>query len=135
MSVNINTFTFEFWHGPPPGFPTRKVAVTHRPGVNGVAHQILGVWGDTFDVVLTSHHESLEMAVDRLRAIRGLIGMGPMYIDWGDTNWSGSWGVMYNVEAIEQVSLKVMPRLIGPNYDYVGGAELKTRFTLTPQEV
>jgi hypothetical protein len=136
MTVNISNFTFEFWDGPPPGLPTRKVVTSHRPGVSGVAHQVLGTWGDTFSVVLTSHHANFILASDFYKTLTNdLIGMGPVYVTWEGSPWSGAYSVMYNVEAIELVDIRAAIYLAGPGYAFPEGVSLVTRFTLTPQAV
>ena len=134
-AYGIDAFNFEFWDGPPPVVPTQKVSVSHRPGVSGVSHQLLGFWGNTFDVSLTSHWASQLLAITAHAQMNAIIGTGGKFLKYNNVNWSGMYGVVFNVDDIELVTLKSMPRLIGPNYDFVAGVSLVTRFTLTPQKV
>lgn len=134
-AYGIDIFNFEFWEGPPPPVPTRKVLESHRPGATGVSQQIIGTWGDTFDVQLTAHFSTQLAAITTHALMKSIIGMGPVPIKFNNINWSSMYGVVYQVDAVELVSLKSVPRLIGPNYDYAGGAILITKWTLTPQQV
>jgi hypothetical protein len=134
-AYGIDVFNFEFWDGPPPVVPTPKVIVTHRPGVSGAAHQILGTWGDTFDVSLTSHWASQLAAVVGHTAMKSLIGTGGKYLKYNNINWTSMYGTLYHVNAVEIFTLKSAPRLLGPGYDLVAGAMLVTKFTLTPERV
>lgn len=134
-AYGIDVFNFEFWAGPPPVVPTPKIIESHRPGADGVAQQIIGTWGDTFEASLTSHWASQLAAITGHAFMKLIIGTGPVPIKYNYINWSSMYGVLFHVDAVEPVSLRSVPRLIGPNYDYVGGAILITKWTLTPQQV
>lgn len=135
MSINIDEYAFEFWDGPPPQLPQRKLTINHRPGVSGVAHQILGTWGDTFTVMLTSHHPSFASAAQQYQElVSHLVGNGGHNLwNFEGVNWSGTYGVKYHVEAVECVDIRAAKWLFGPTYDYQDGASLVVRMTLTPQ--
>lgn len=129
----IGEYGFERWDGPAPIIPTRKMLVHRRPGVSGVSHQVLGTWGDTFQVTLESHHASQLDAATRYEKLRGYIGVGGFYLVYNYLNWSGLHGVLYEVEAWELVGIQSRLRMIDLTQSYVGGAALKTTVTLTPQ--
>ena len=136
MSVyGIDIFNFEFWEGPPPPVPTPKVIESHRPGATGVAQQIIGTWGDTFDAKLTAHFANQLAAITAHAMMKAVIGTGPMPVKYNNINWSGMYGVVYHVDDIQLVSLRSVPRILGPTYDFPGGAILITKWTLTPQQV
>ena len=136
MSHSFGEYVFEFWDGPAPALATRKLVVSHLPGVSGVAHQVLGTWGETFSVVLTSHHVSWENAVAIYNKMQAdLIGTGPKFLMYEGWLWSGFTGTYYNIEAIDLVDMRAAIILIGPTYSYYGGVSLVTRFTLTPQAI
>lgn len=134
-SYGIDNFNFEFWDGPPPPVPTQKVVTAHRPGVSGVSHQLLGTWGDTFAVTLTSHWANQLAAIQGHALMVPLIGSGGKYVKYNDINWTGMYGVLYNVDAIDILDLRSSLCLIGPTYYFPNGASLVTRWTLTPQKV
>lgn len=134
-AYGIDVYNFEFWQGPPPAVPTQKVVATHRPGVSGVSHHLLGVWGSTFEVSLTSHWASQLAASAGYSGMVQLIGTGPKYLKYNNLAWSNLWGVLYNVESVELVDLRAAIYLIGPGYAFPNGASLVTRWTLTPQGV
>jgi hypothetical protein len=131
----IDVFNFEFWDGPPPAIPTQKVISTHRPGVSGVSHHLLGTWGDTFSCTLTSHWSDFFAATEGHRQMVLLIGTGGKYVKFNNLNWSMLHSVLYNVEAVDIADLRAAIYLAGPGYAYPNGASLVTRFTLTPQAV
>lgn len=134
-AYGIDVFNFEFWDGPPPVVPTQKVIVTHRPGVSGVAHQLLGVWGETFDANLTSHWVNQLAAMTGHAYMNALIGTGGKYLKYNNINWSSLHGVLFHVNGVQLVTLKSVPRIIGPGYDFVAGTIMVAKFTLTPQKV
>lgn len=134
-AYGIDVFNFEFWQGPPPTVPTQKVIVMHRPGVSGVAHQLIGNWGDTFDAVLTSHWATFVAAIQGHQLMDAIIGTGGVMVKYNNINWSSFYGVLYHVEAVEILDLHAALYLIGPTYLFPNGASLTTRFTLTPQKV
>jgi hypothetical protein len=131
----IDIFNFEQWAGPPPPIPTMKVTESHRPGATGVAHQLLGTWGDTFEVTLTAVYANQLFAMEAYRLMKSIIGTGMVPLKYNYFNWTGMYGVAYHVMAVDQVQLRSVPRLIGPNYDLIGGCVLVTKWTLSPQQV
>jgi len=134
-NYSIDQFNFEFWQGSPPTVPSTKMVVTRRPGVSGVSHHILGTWGDTFEATLTSHYASQILALQAYTLMLALIGTGGKFLKYNNLNFSGLYGTVYHVNNVELTSLRSVPRLIGPGYDFTGGAILVTKFTLTPQKV
>lgn len=134
-AYGIDVFNFEFWQGPPPTVPTPKMIVTRRPGVSGVAHQYMGTWGDTFDVTLTSHWATFLHAIQGHTFMKAIIGTGGVAVKFNNINWTSMYGTLYHVEAVEIINLRAALWLIGPGYSWPNGAELITKFTLTPQKV
>lgn len=134
-AYGIDVFNFEFWSGPPPPIPTLKTMVSHRPGVSGVGHQLIGTWGDTFDVVVTSHWATFLAAMAAYELMVAIIGTGGVWVKYNNINWTSMYGVKYNIEAVEMVDLHAAKYLIGPGYLYTDGASMSTRFSLTPQRV
>jgi hypothetical protein len=134
-AFGIDVFNFEFWQGPPPPIPSQKVVVSHRPGVSGTAHQLLGTWGDTFDVAVTSHWATFLDAMSAHNLMTLIIGTGGVPIKFNNINWTSMYGVLYHVEAVEMIDLHAAIWLIGPGYSYANGASMTTRISLTPQKV
>lgn len=131
----IDVYPFEFWDGPVPPIPTQKVTPVHRPGMSDVAFQKLGVWGDTFSVRLRAHCSSQYVAVQAHKALVALIGAGGKQVTYNNINWSSTHSTIYHVIDIELLSIQNVPRLMGPGYDYPGGAILEIKATITPQRV
>ncbi|MFA5902286.1 MAG: hypothetical protein WC829_24615 [Hyphomicrobium sp.] len=131
----IDQYNFALWNGPPPPVPTQQVAVSRRPGVSGVAHHLLGTWGETFEVTLTSHFQNQLLAVTAYTQFIALIGTGGKQLKYNNINWTSMHGTIYHVNAVQRVLLRSVPRIVGFNYDYIGGAIQVLKVTLTPQKV
>jgi len=134
-AYGIDVFNFEFWQGPPPVVPSQKVLVSHRPGVSGVALQRLGMWGDTFDCVVTSHWASFLAAIAGHQLMTAIIGTGGVAVKYNNVNWTSMYGVLFHVDDVQMVDMHAAQWLIGPGYSLRNGASMATRFTLTPQKV
>lgn len=131
----IDQFNFELWDGPPPVVPSQKVAVSRRPGVSGVAHHLLGTWGDTFQVTLTAHCANQTIAATAHQQLSALIGTGGKFVKYNNLSWTSMHQTVYHINAVDLVTLRSVPRLIGPTYDYTAGTVMVLRITLTPQKV
>jgi len=133
-SHGIDVFNFEFWEGPPPTIPQQHVIGHNRAGANDVALQIIGVWGDPFEVTLTSHWSSVAAAAAGFYAMNSIVGTGWVYVKYANLNYTGLFGVGYHVQKADQVSLYTAT-LVGPGYVYANGGVLQTRFVLVPQRL
>lgn len=133
-SYRIGIVNFEFWDGPPPAVPTQKVRASHRSGVSGVAHHLLGRWGDPVEVVTTSHWATQLDASVGYNVIRNMIGT-TQAIMYNNLNWSGIWGTVYMIQDVQIVESRSVLFLMGPGYVHYNGTSLQTRITMTPQEL
>ena len=134
-TYGIDVYNFEFWEGPPPSVPTQKTVASHRPGVDGVALQLIGTWADAFEVQVTSHWETQLLAAAGYAGMKTLIGLDPVFVKYNNFNWSGIYGVVYNVRAVEMMDLRAALALMGPTYLYANGASMITRFVLQAQVI
>lgn len=133
-AYRIGIVNFEFWQGPPPQLPRRKLRTSYRPGVSGVTHHLLGYWGEPFDAALTSWWANQELATIGHYAIKSMIGTLQQVL-YNNLNWTGIHGVLYMVEDVELLDLRSNLWLLGPGISLQGGAALMTRVTLTAQEL
>jgi len=134
-AFGIDVYNFEEWRGPPPTVPTSKVVTHHRPGTTAMTQQVVGTWGDSFEVTLKSHWASFLAAMAGYRLMSLLPGTGAVPIKYGDVNWTNYYGVAYHVESVDIVDMQTNVLLHGPGYSYASGCVLTTRFVLVPQRL
>lgn len=131
----IDIFNFEDWIGPPPRVAQQHTIAHNRAGASGTALQLMGTWGDPFEVRLTSHHASLILAAETFALMSAVIGTGWLVVKYANLNYTGLFGTGYHATMIEQVDLRVASILIGPGYAYSNGGVLVTRWTLHPERI
>ena len=134
-SHGIGQYNFEHWQGPPPGLPQEHVISHNRAGADGVAMQLMGKWGDRFEVLLTSHWASGILASAASAAMMSMCGAGWYPVKYATLNYTGLYGVGYHVIQIEHVDIHVAGILIGPGYAYSNGGVLVSRYTLHPEKL
>lgn len=129
------TWNFEFWRGTPPPLPQYQISQHTRPGINGIGEQRVGRWHAPISATLVSHWSSYVNAMAVIDNYVALTGSGLVVVSYNSINWFGAYGIKFLVDGVEFVDCQARVRLIGPGYDYLGGAELITQWTLTPVEV
>jgi len=127
----IGPYAFEFWNGEQPSHPGEQVQSFTRAGTTGVAHRTLGARARTFTCELTSWHQTYQIARASVPALVALIGTTQDIIH-ESINLRAAFGLAYVVESVELVACRTNVRLVGPGINYPSGAELVTRWTLTP---
>jgi len=131
----IDIFNFEYWDGPPPSVPSKKMLSYNRAGAVNVSLQYVGKWSDPFEVTLTSHYSSLTNAVAGYNLMLQVIATGWLAVKYADQNYTGLFSVGYHALDIQQTDLRKAAYLIGPGYAYANGGRLVTRWTLQPEEL
>lgn len=131
----IDVHNFEHWEGPPPRIPQQHSIAHTRPGANGVALQLLGKWGDPFEVQVTSHYATLLDATAAFYIMSASVGTGWLAVKYANLNYTGLYSTGYHAMMVEQVDLRAAAVLIGPGYAYTNGAVLVTRWTLQPEQI
>ena len=129
----IDVFNFEHWQGPPPKIAQQHTVGHNRAGASGVALQLLGPWGDPFEVTLTSHHPSGIVAAGVFQQMNAVVGTGWLALKYATLNYTGLFATGYHAISLEQMDLRVSSILIGPGYAYTNGGVLVTRWTLHPE--
>lgn len=134
-AYGIDIFNFEFWQGPAPTTAVQHVAEHHRPGSDGTALQLVGTWGDPFEVTLTSHWAGQIEAFVGAQAMKAIIGTGWVPLKYNDINYTGITRTGYHVMAVDVIDARSNVLLVGPGYSYAGGCALVTRFQLIPEQL
>lgn len=128
----IDQFVFQFWEGEPPHAPTQAVEVFTRAGVAGTGQRLLAARGAPFEVQLTEHFASFLLAIPMISQYETLIGADPVEVWWEHLRQLPLIRTKFAVLAVRRVSLEASVRLMGPGYNFAGGAALTTRWQLLP---
>jgi hypothetical protein len=131
-TYSINTVGFVKWEGPPPQLVKQHIARFTKTGQAGFSAQLLGIYGDPFDVTLTAVIPNQAAGTILEEFYRTLIGASTQTVVYNDVDYSFRFNHTYLVENVETVSFKRHPLLIGPTYSYPGGWVLKSRWLLIP---
>lgn len=133
-SHGIDVFNFEHWQGPPPTIPQQHVIGHNRAGANDVALQLMGTWGDPFEVTLTSHWASLAAASAGFYLMNQIVGTGYVAVKYAGLNYTGLYATGYHVQKVEQVNLYTAT-IVGQTLSGYNCGVLITRFVLVPQRI
>lgn len=128
----VDVFNFEFWHGPPPGLAYEHGSSFNRPGADGVGQQRLGKWGDQFEVELVSWWNSYQSALQAIPLMQSIVRTGWVLVTYNSVNYFYEFAHGYFVDVVEPLHCQKVLRLVGPGINLINGAELITRFTMTP---
>lgn len=128
----IDVFTFQFWRSEPPLTVCEKSESYTRFGVNGVGKVRTGKRGPQFQVTVEEDMPSYLYAMGMIPLYHALPNIGPKTIVYNGINYMAAFNHLYLVDDVEVLDCRAMPRLVGPNYDYIGGARISVRWTLTP---
>lgn len=134
MNHAIASFLFHLWLSPPPLVVQEQVANHTRPGVDGVAQQLLGAWNRQFEVVASRFYSTWAVAkVDGVTATQ-LTGAGAAGVIYNGVHYGQTFSTYYLIDQVEEISCRRVVRAIGNGFNYGGGAELRLRFLLTPTQ-
>ena len=131
----IDVFNFEFWRGTQPVLPFQNVTTHVKPGTDGVGQIRSGFWGASFTSELEAHYPNYAGAMLGFFLIGQVIGTGPVNIRYNDREFLGDFGVRYFVDDVKLKVCEGVPRLIGRDYDYIGGGRLVVDVKLTPHKI
>lgn len=131
-AYQIGTFGFVRWEGQPPQLVRNHLAKFIKTGQSGLAAQLLGIHGNSFDVTLTAAFETQDQGLVCENGYRFLIGAGTQNILYNGVNYFTTFAHSYLIESVDTVSFSRHPLLIGPGYVYYGGWLLKSRWVMTP---
>lgn len=133
MAHSIGNLTFRFWRGTSPQLVQQQITSHTRPGADDVGKIKNGIYGQPFQSTLVEHFSSFAAGEVFIPNYFNLVdSLGPVAVVYNNINYQAVHGHLYYVDACQIVSHKAHPRLMGPNYDYIGGSEMIVQFTLTP---
>lgn len=128
----IDRFEFQFWEGDLPDTPRQQVETFQRAGVSGTGFRLLGERGKPFEAQVTAHLVNYPLTRPLLHQYRTLIGGTPVEVWFNGRRVFVDWQTKYEVLDVDEVECKANVRLIGPGYNFPGGASLVTRWRLLP---
>ena len=132
MTYSIGSYGFVRWQGPAPQLIKQHVRTFSKVGQSGIAAQLLGTFGDPFDVELEAHFDNQTNTSTAENAYRALIGASPQTVVYNGVNYSSAYSHTYLVLDVGIVEIKRCPRLMGISYDYAGGYRVRSRWRLQP---
>lgn len=133
MAVSyIDVFSFQFWRSEPPKTVSWKGESFIRTGVPNVGKVRTGKRGPQFRA--TTEEDLISSAAARalIPLYHALPFAGPVRVIWEGVDYASVFSHFYQIDEVEVVALRTMPRLIGPNYDYIGGARITVNWMMTP---
>jgi hypothetical protein len=128
----IGPFSFQFWRSPPPGTVHMQGEPHSRAGVNGISHVRTGRRGKQFEAVTEEDFVSYAYAMSFTPLYSDLPHNGLVVVTYNYINYLSAFSHMYHIDSLEIVECKACPRLVGPNYNYPGGARMTVRWMMTP---
>ena len=131
MTFAIGSSTFATWEGPPPNLVQIASRPFTRPGVNGVAEQLLGTVGAPFSVQLTGHFSTYALALAGFNTWRALSGTGPLVVTYSGVNYWTTYTHKYSVLRVDPVD-SFTGLLVGPTWSYASGGGFVANFQLQP---
>lgn len=132
MTHFIAGFPWQFWRSPPPATVHRQSESFTRIGIDGVGKVITGIRGKQFEAVVEEDTASYAIAMGLIPSLHALPNTGPKGIVYNGIDYMAIFSHLYLIDAVEVVECRSMPRLMGPNYDFLGGARITVRFVMTP---
>ena len=131
MSYTIGTAGFVRWEGPRPQLVKQHTREFTKPGQDAISTQLMGTFGDPFQVRLSAVFASQILAQSAEAAYRLYIGTTQVLVHEG-VNYSSSYSTAYFVKDVVVQESKRHVRLIGPTYDYPGGWKVVSDWVLIP---
>lgn len=128
----IGSYEFVKWEGPPPQLVKQHLARFTKTGQPGFSAQMLGAYGDPFDVTVSAVVANQANGITLENGYRSLIGASTQTVIFNGVNYSTQFSHTYLVENVETVEFRTLPRLIGPTYNFAGGWRLISRWLLVP---
>lgn len=129
---SVGNFLFHLWEGTPPLVSQQQVSNHTRPGVDGVAQQLLGRYNRAFEFEAVKFYPNYLTAQLDGVLITELTGSGALVVIYNEINYAGTFSQYYLVDQVTEVDCRQMVRIIGQGFDYPAGTELRLRFMLTP---
>lgn len=128
----IDIFSFQFWRSAPPRTVQFQGESFTRVGEPIIGKIYTGKRGLPFDVVVEEDFSSYGYAMSHIPLYHAIPFTGPVRVIYNRIDYMAVFNHLYFIDGVEILECKALPRLIGPNYDYVGGARMSVRWQMTP---
>lgn len=128
----IDVFSFQFWRSAPPLTVHYQSESFTRVGVDGIGKLRTGRRGKQFEATVEEDVISYAYAMGLIPLYHAIPGSGPIRVIYNSIDYAARFNHLYLVDAVEVMECKTHPRLVGPNYDFLGGARITVRWTMTP---
>lgn len=133
MAVHyIHIYSFQFWRSPPPTTVQYQGESFTRLGEPLVGKVMTGKRGLPFEAVTEEDFVSYAFAMSFVPLYHALPFTGPVRVIYNNIDYLATFSHLYHVDAVELVECKSMPRLVGPGYDFAGGARMTVKWRMTP---
>ena len=131
----IDIFSFQFWRSPPPTTVQYQGESLTRAGEDAVGKIRTGKRGLQFEAVTEEDFISYAYAMSFIPLYHALPFTGPKRVIYNYVDYFATFNHLYFIDSVELVECRTMPRLIGPGYDFFGGARMQLRWRMTPYYV
>ena len=128
----IDVYSFQFWRSPPPATVQYVGESFTRVGEDVIGKVRTGKRGKPFEAVTDEDFASYQQAMGFIPLYHALPFTGPKRIIYNQIDYMAVFNHLYFIDAVEILECRAMPRLTGPNYDFVGGARISVRWQMTP---
>ena len=125
---------FADWQGPAPSFVHEQGVEFVKPGADGTGLQKTGKHHPAIEAVLTSHHQSWQVAIQKMQAYVKLPHAGLCDVRWKTIDFSpfNVALIVTNVDILQDSQPCI--HLLHADYDYANGGKLVTRWRFIPVE-
>lgn len=128
----IDIFSFQFWEGPPPRTVQYVGEEFTRLGEPIIGKIQTGKRGRPFECVTEEHFVNYAYAMSFIPLYHALPFTGPKRVVYNLIDYLAAFNHVYFIDAVELVECRAVPRLIGPGYDYLGGARMRVKWRMSP---
>jgi hypothetical protein len=128
----IDVFSFQFWHGQPPRTVQYQGESFTRVGQPIVGKIMTGKRGLPFECETAEDFVSYAYAMAFIPLYHALPFTGPKRVIYNQIDYLTTYNHLYFIDHVDVVECKAMPRLIGPDYDFPGGARMRVKWQMTP---
>lgn len=129
----VHDFPVAFWRGDQPDFSHQRVTSHTRAGANAVGRTLVGRWGRRFTAELELHAATYNAALAVVPTLMELTGRGPVNVIYNRRPlWLAPYRHLFLITDVRLQHTRAMPRILGPNYNYAGGAAVVVSVEFEP---
>lgn len=130
---SVGNYLFHLWEGNSPLVPQQQVSIHTRPGVDGVAQQLLGRYNRPFEFEAIKFYpgDYITAKVDGV-IVTDLTGSDALVVVYNLVNYASLFSIYYLCDQVTELDCIQRPHVVGQGFDYAPATELRLRFRLTP---